>query len=217
MSRVQPSPVALIGDVVASRSVKDRRGLHRAVEAALAETNDRVDHVEPLEITVGDEFQGVYPHLGAALEAALRTRLALRPSAESRYGLGRGATTTLDKARGIKDGPAWWAAREAIVEVERQAERGALALVHTAYRLSEDERDDHGVVHAVNAALHCQDHMVGSLSERSGRLLRGLLDGMTQRELATTEGITPSAVSQRVRADGLAVIVRSHELLRRLP
>lgn len=216
MASIQPSPVVLIGDVVASRQSKDRRGLHRAVEQALAHTNDRVAHVEPLEITVGDEFQGVYLHLGVALDAALRTRLALRPAAESRYGLGRGATTTLDKARGIKDGPAWWAAREAIVEVEKVAARAALEHVHTAYRLADGEVDDAGTALAVDAALHCQDHMVGSLSERSGRLLKGLLDGMTQRELAAAEGITPSAVSQRVRADGLAVIVRCHDLLKEL-
>lgn len=215
MSERQQSPVVLIGDVVASRSTSDRRRLHRAVEAALADTNARVAHVEPLEVTVGDEFQAVYPHLGAALEAALRTRLALRPEAETRYGLGRGATTTLDEARGIKDGPGWWAARQAIVEVEEQAERAAMRHVHTAYRLAEGEGDD-GTAIAVEAALQCQDHLVGSLSERSARLLGGLLDGMTQRELADAEGISPSAVSQRVRADGLAVVVRCHELLRSL-
>lgn len=217
MVRVQSSPVVLIGDVVASRRSKDRQGLHRALEAALTNTNTRVAHIEPLEITVGDEFQGIYPHLGAALDAALRTRIALRPAAESRYGLGRGITTTLDEARGIKDGPAWWAAREAILEVEKQAGRTALEHVHTAYRLADGEVDDSGTALAIDAALQCQDHMVGSLSERSGRLLKGLLDGMTQRQLATAEGITPSAVSQRVRADGLAVIVRCHDLLRDLP
>ncbi|MFC7488376.1 SatD family protein [Knoellia sp. CPCC 206453] len=216
MVHIQLSPVVLIGDVVASRQSKDRRALHRALERALADTNQRVEHVEPLEITVGDEFQGVYPHLGAALDAALRTRLALRPAAESRYGLGRGATTTLDQVRGIKDGPGWWAAREAIVDVEKLATRAALEHVHTAYRLAEGEPDDPGTALAVDAALLCQDHMVGSLSERSGRLLKGLLDGMTQRDLATAESITPSAVSQRVRADGLAVIVRCHDLLKDL-
>ena len=217
MTPVQLSPVVLIGDVVQSRSSSDRRALHRAVEAVLADTNGRVAHLEPLAVTVGDEFQGVYSHLGAALEAALRTRVALRPHAETRYGLGRGSTTTLDEARGIKDGPAWWAARDANVAGEEQAPRAAQAHVHTADRLAEGEPDTTGVGVAVDAALHCQDHMVGSLSERSGRLLRGLLEGMTQRELAAAEGISPSAVSQRVRADGLAVIVRCHELLRTLP
>lgn len=217
MSSIHLPPVVLIGDLVASRESPDRRRLHRVVETALADTNARVPFVEPLAVTVGDEFQAVYPHLGAALEAALRTRLALQPEIGTRYGIGRGDTTTLDEARGIKDGPGWWAARRAIVEVEEQAERGAMQHVHTAYRLADGEQDPAGTALAVEAALQCQDHLVGSLSERSGRLLRGLLEGMTQRELAAAEGISPSAVSQRVRADGLAVIVRCHELLRSLP
>lgn len=217
MPTVQLSPVVFIGDVVESRSSTDRRALHRAVEAALAETNERVEHLEPLEVTVGDEFQGVYARLGAALEASLITRLALLPVAETRYGLGRGSTMTLDARRGIKDGPAWWAAREAVTEVEEEARRAALGHVHTAYRLAEGEEDGMGTSTAAQAALHCRDHMVGSLSQRSGRLLRGLLAGMTQKELAEAEGISPSAVSQRVRSDGLAVVVRCHELLRTLP
>jgi len=211
------TPVVLIGDVVGSRSASDRAALHRPLEAALAAANAAVEHVEPLEVTAGDEFQGVYGTLGAALDAALRARLAFLPVADIRYGLGRGRTTTLDEARGIKDGPAWWAARAAIVEVEEQSGRSALEHVHTAYRLAEGETDEGGVSAAVDAALHCRDHMVGSLSERSLRLLRGLIDGMTQKELAEAEGITASAVSQRVRADGLAVLVRCHELLRTLP
>ena len=61
----------------------------------------------------------------------------------------------------------------------------------------------------------CRDQMVGSVSERSLRLLRGTVDGRTQTELADDEGISASAVSQRVRRDGLAVIVTADELLRR--
>jgi DNA-binding CsgD family transcriptional regulator len=57
--------------------------------------------------------------------------------------------------------------------------------------------------------------MIGSVSKRSLRLLRGTLAGRTQAELAVDEGISPSAVSQRVRNDGLAVIVAADELLRR--
>jgi predicted transcriptional regulator len=38
-------------------------------------------------------------------------------------------------------------------------------------------------------------------------VLRGLLAGQTQRDLAESLGISPSAVSQRVRSDGLAALV----------
>ena len=71
---------------------------------------------------------------------------------------------------------------------------------------------------AVNAALLCRDHLVGSLSDRSVRLLRGLMDPhTTQSELATLEGISASAVSQRVRADGIGVVLAAEDLLRGLP
>ena len=45
------------------------------------------------------------------------------------------------------------------------------------------------------------------------RLLRGVVDGRSQAELAEEEGISPSAVSQRMRKDGLAVVVAADELL----
>ena len=46
------------------------------------------------------------------------------------------------------------------------------------------------------------------------RLLRGTVDGRRQAELAEDEGISASAVSQRVRNDGLAVIVAADELMK---
>ena len=39
----------------------------------------------------------------------------------------------------------------------------------------------------------------------------------TQAELAEREGISASAVSQRVRVDGIGAVLAAHELLRRLP
>ncbi len=39
----------------------------------------------------------------------------------------------------------------------------------------------------------------------------------TQSELAQTEGISASAVSQRVRADGIGAVLAAQELLRELP
>jgi DNA-binding NarL/FixJ family response regulator len=54
---------------------------------------------------------------------------------------------------------------------------------------------------------------MGGLSDRSLGVLRGLLSGRTQREIAEKEGVSASAVSQRVRNDGLAALVASERLL----
>ena len=114
----------------------------------------------------------------------------------------------------IEDGPGWWAARAAIESVKLEAARPATRQLRTAYRRAEET--DGPDPAAVNAALMCRDQMIGSVSERSLRLLRGTLAGRTQAELAEDEGISASAVSQRVRNDGLAVIAAADELLRRV-
>ena len=210
------SRCTLIGDIVGSRGSVDRADLHRAVEAALRQVDDAVPSLTGLRVTVGDEFQGSYATLGEALDAGLRVRLALLPDVDTRIGVGRGSVTTLDPQRGIEDGPGWWAARAAVEAAEEAAAKPATRHLRTALRVAPSE--DASAVDAVNAALLCRDHLVGSCSERSIRLLRGLMEPhTTQGDLATLEGISPSAVSQRVRADGLGAVLAAHDLLRALP
>lgn len=201
----------LIGDVVGSRSAADRPGLHEQLAGVLAEANTRLRPVVPLRITVADEYQGCFATVGEALHAALWLRLRLAPT-QLRHGVGWGAVAVLADEPRVEDGPGWWVARAAIEAVKADAKRAATRLMRTAYRLA-DETDgpDPG---AVNAALMCRDQMIGSVSDRSLRLLRGLLDGTSQADLATAEGISASAVSQRMRKDGLAVVVAADELLR---
>lgn len=196
---------ALIGDVVGSRHASDRGDLHHRITEALAGT--------PLAFTVGDEFQGSYPTVGAAIDSALRVRLALAPDIDVRFGIGWGEVTVLDASTGIQDGPGWWSAREAIEWTAAAQQQPALAAVRTAYRRHDDTGPD---PHAVNAALLCRDHLLGSVDARSLRLLRGLLEHKTKKELAAMEGISASAVSQRTARDGLDLVVLASEQLRDL-
>lgn len=217
MSEMMPpaSPCVVIGDLVASRTATDRRAVHDALAGALEETERAVPSLRGLGVTVGDEFQGAYATLGAALDAALRVRLLLLPAADVRVGVGRGAATVLDPERGVEDGPAWWAARDAVDAVEAQAERAPTRLLRTGFR---DAAGPGALADAVNATLLCRDHLVGSMSQRSLRLLRGLMDpDITQAQLAEREGVSASAVSQRVRVDGIGAVLAAHDLLRGLP
>lgn len=197
---------SLIGDVISSRHSPDRALLHRELTEALAAVNEATDPDQPLRITVGDEFQGAYPTVGAAIAAALAVRLALPPTVDARFGIGWGEVTALDAT--TQDGPGWWAAREAIVAVKEEQSRAATSSARTLYRRAGDDGPD---PLAINAALRCRDQMMGSLDDRSSRILRALMTGSTQAAVAKAEGITPSAVSQRVRADGLAVVVAAHD------
>lgn len=209
--KAEASVATLIGDLVRSRTVTDRRGLHRRLRAALDTANQRLTPPGELRITVGDEFQGDFRSVGEATAAALWLRLELLPDVDLRQGIGWGPVTVLERSPRVEDGPGWWVARAAIEAVKASQETPGTRLARTAYRRGE------GVAgpdpDPVNAALLCRDQIVGSLSARSVRLLRGLLAGVSQTDLAQQEGISGSAVSQRVRGDGLAVIVAASKLL----
>jgi hypothetical protein len=207
-----PTPLAaLIGDVIRSRAVSDRSGLHDELARVLDEANQRLQPVVPLRITVGDEFQGCFVTLGQAVHASLWLRLHLAP-VQLRHGIGWGSVAVLAAEPRVEDGPGWWAARAAIDSVKKDESRAGTRLLRTAYHRAEDT--DGPDPAAVNAALMCRDQMIGSVSPRSLRLLRGVVDGSSQAELAAAEHISASAVSQRMRNDGLAVIVAADELLR---
>jgi hypothetical protein len=202
----------LIGDVVGSRTVADRAGAHRLLNRALREVAD--DAIDPPAFTVGDEFQGAFTGVGLAIDAALSLRLAVAPEIDVRFGIGWGAVTMLDEAAGIQDGPGWWAAREAIEWTASAQRQPGLALVRTSFRGAAETRAD---VDAINAALICRDHLLGSLDDRSTRIVKALLKNRTKKDIAAAEGISPSAVSQRSGRDGLDLIVVASEYLRSVP
>jgi hypothetical protein len=200
----------LIGDIVGSRHVADRGAAHRTLNDALGDV--AAGAIDPPAFTVSDEFQGSYPTVGRAIDAALSLRLAVAPGIDIRFGIGRGAVTMLDADAGIQDGPGWWAAREAIEWTAVAQRQPGLALVRTSFRAN--DRDD---VDAVNAALICRDHLLGSLDDRSIRILKGLLNNHSKKDIAAAEGISASAVSQRVGRDGLDLIVQASLYLRAVP
>lgn len=206
----------VIGDVVGSRDVTDRADLHDRLVAAIGAVNDQLAPLVPLRITVGDEYQGGFATVGEALVAALRVRLLAAPGFDLRHGIGWGPTTVLSGEPRVEDGPGWWAAREAIGAVAgKQAPGSALRAnraLRTAYRRAEESADGPDPA-AINAALASRDALLDAASQASWGVLRDLLNGMTQREIAEAEGVSASAVSQRIRRDGLAALVVTDELL----
>jgi len=211
----------LIGDVVASRAAGDRTALHARLTAHLDDVNATCAPTTPLRITVGDEYQGTFATVGEALHASLRLRVGLLPEHDVRHGIGWGEVTVLQDEPRVEDGPGWWAARDAIHDVQEAQQHPGSRFRRTVYRRApgaapgagSDAGPDPALVDAV---LVLRDAAVGALSERSMSVLRGLLQGQTQREIADLLGISPSAVSQRVRADSLAALVHADRELGRV-
>ena len=200
-------PTTLIGDLVASREFGDRSELQRSLEEALQAANSLLDPLQRLETTVGDEFQGIFSSVAAALRASLLLRLDLleRADCDSRYGLGYGGVTVFDATRSptSQDGPGWWAARQAIDRAGEIAESPRTSFARTCFVCWPDTTDiSKFEAAAIDAVLIFRDATVGQMTPRERRLLRGFLTGQSQSDLAAKEGITQSAVSQGLMRSG---------------
>ena len=206
--------VTVIGDLVGSRRSGDRAAVHARFERAIDAINVEHEPLVPLRIGLGDEFQGIFATLGAALTATLRLRMALLPDVDVRQGIGWGQVQVLSTEPRVEDGPGWWAARAAIETVEAYERKAPLRSVRTAYVAADDEPGPSPAL--VNAALMSRDQIVTGLSERSMSVLGGLMRGRRQQDIADELGISPSAVSQRVRAEGIGVVLAADGLLRDL-
>lgn len=194
---------ALIGDLVGSRTSPSRSRLQAALLDALERANRLVPGRQSLAATIGDEFQGVFDSPGSALRAGLAVRLALPVEADARVGIAHGRYEIVGATDyGLaQDGPAWWDARAAIDEVKRRERRqpGQRTWVH-----------DGGVM---NAYAMTRDHIVSGFDGRQRRLVIGLMEGRSQRELAVAEGVSASAVSQSLRRSGARAVLDGLDLM----
>ncbi|MCF6379204.1 SatD family protein [Nocardioides KLBMP 9356] len=206
--------VTIIGDLVGSRRSVDRAAVHARFEKGIDAVNAAYAPVVPLTIGLGDEFQGIFATLGDAVAASLRLRMALLPDVDVRQGIGLGRVQVLSEEPRVEDGPGWWAARAAIDAAKAYERKAPLRAVRTAYVVADGEAGPPPAL--VNAALMTRDQIVSGLSERGMSVLDGLMRGRRQQDIADELGISASAVSQRIRAEGLGVVLASDELLREL-
>ncbi|WP_233120772.1 SatD family protein [Tessaracoccus sp. ZS01] len=182
--------VGVLFDVVGSRG-ESRAQRHRALLSAVDDTNRRVSALDALRFTVGDELQGIYASLEEALRAAYFLRLTLAPEVDLRVGLGVGEVKVIDEERGIQDGTAWWRAREAVDAVRAQASDAGYRGTRTAIVGLEPPSVLPSTVGLIDA------HLARLRGATVGSLL-GLLDGLSNAEIAERESISESANSQRV-------------------
>ena len=204
---------AVIGGLVRSRSSTARGELHGRVAEAIERVNREVTGAQPLTQTVGDEFQGLYRSLPDAIEVTLLVRLYLVGVTDVRFGIGWGSLEVFDPEAlpYQQDGPAWWAARDALDRVagaqqQRETPKG--------WRTAFTGEELGPTTEFVNAFLVCRDELMDRLGERDARIMTGLMEGLTQQKLAAREGVTQSAIAQRIASSGIYALLRSHRTLK---
>lgn len=202
---------AVLVDIVRSREMENpERDLER-IESTLAAVNDSVVAAQPLEPTIGDEFQGAYGSIYQALLATTLVRLTLPDSIECRFGIGYGEYTEIGESRIglVQHGPAWWTARAAI-DHARALEYGDSPWLRSWFesegRFPETE--------LVNSVLVCRDELISGLSANSRHVVAGAMSGLTQAEIAQHLDISQPAVSKSLKRPRSAALLSIVALLR---
>lgn len=222
--------VALIGDLVGSRRALDRTALQESLRAALLLTNVTWTAIDALTPTVGDELQGTYDNLMAALDATLLVRVSMPPPFDVRFGIGIGLVSWVDPEPALgfrrQDGQAWWLARDAIDHVAGGVRRRHVPSTLRTWvaAAAPDEPPDARArsdvafpldqrIAAVNAFLTTRDHLVSRMDGRDRRILQRLLVGWQVQEIAEAEAVSASAVSQRIQRSGAGAIMYARDAL----
>ena len=200
---------AITADQKASRRDVDRAGSVR--DDLAAHYDGRL--VLPVDRTSGDEVQALVADAATALDMVLRLTRAGRWS----VGLGIGdVRTPLPRATREASGPAFIAARDAVTAAKRSPTRFALAVEPSpgGHRAPVGDAEDGHRPPADAArgplpgAAEVEALITLLLLTRDRRTPQGwdvvdrMADGGTQRDVAAALGITPQAVSTRLRISG---------------
>lgn len=199
----EPAVVALVGDVIASRHSGDREQLQGQMARATSAVNAVIPAIQPLMMTVGDEFQGLYAGMAAGFQAALRLRLALLPQVDVRIGIGWGPLTLQPQNPPFgQDGPCWWRAREAIGEVKEGEKSKSVPRSRRTLCITGTSSDG-----LLNGFLGLRDQVMVGLDEVDIRIANLRLVGKTQTEISDSVGLSQSSVSRRLHGHGLYVLL----------
>ena len=209
--------VAVLADIVGSRSLPDRAAAQRTLDATIGEVEQMLGlPVQALRPTVGDEQQAVFDELHEAMAFTLLLQLSLPEGLECRFGLGIGEVREVESSTAtLSDGSGWWAAREAIETVHAMQQRRTPRARAWIVAGSDEDEHVHALADISNAYLLARDELLGPMKARTRRLTRGRCLGLTQRGPALAEGITQPAVSQALAASGAAAVVEGFAALRR--
>lgn len=193
----------MVGDVIASRHIEDRDSLQQTLGRATEAINGSVPAIQPLMMTVGDEFQGLHAGLAESFQAALRLQIVLLPHVDIRIGIGWGELTLEPEHPPFgQDGPCWWRARDAIGEVKRGEMSKSVPKSRRVICRTGTDMDQ-----LLNGYLGARDHILAGADGIDLRIALLKLDGATQTQISDAIGLSQSSVSRRLQNHGLFTLL----------
>lgn len=187
--------------------------------------NGTTEPEQPLQLSPGDEFQGVYRDAPTAIWASLLLKTRLIGVCELRIGIGVGQHEDfLGKERLPvgQSGDLWWSAREALdwlapkrsesisKSKRRRPRSGWPKSLLTAIRWTRNPAAERSLF----AFLIARDALLANLDEDDARLFWGLFQGETQEQMARRTTLkSQSTISNRIQRKGILSLLRSHRQL----
>jgi hypothetical protein len=202
----------LLGDVVASRDYANQQELFTLLADHFDWVNQQVTAIQPLQLTVGDEFQALYERLADAVRASVLLRLRLAGRLDLRFGVGWGEVITHSaiSAPSAQSGKAWWNAREAldlVASVESSKKKWPVSL--RSWLVAEDGPE----IGWARAALVFQDQVLATMDEKDAAITLALLAGERQVDLASELDLSQGSISRRQREKGPSAVFRAYREL----
>ncbi len=185
---------ALIGDMIKSRKVNHRKELQTKLEDVLTKIN--FDYEKFIEskflITVGDEFQGLLKPSAPIYQMICSIVESLYP-VQVRFGLGLGGITTPVKEIALgMDGPAFYAAREAL-DIAYGKKEHAIVFKSEFNIMGKDTEE------VINVILGSLAVIRKLWPESFWEILPHLREQKTQTEVASITGTTQPYISKLIK------------------
>jgi len=198
--------IAVIGDIIKSKSISDRQKTQQDLREVLQRINQDYESIlaSRFTITLGDEFQGVLKDSIGLLHILDEIAFPLRPI-NLRFGIGVGTLTTeLDPTTSIgADGPAYWKAREAIAFVHKNNDYGRANIQLCA-------QDDDSSINLINEILKLTALQVSGWRDSQVEVYKLILeegildpDEINHQHIAEKLGILTSSLTRRFESSGI--------------
>lgn len=201
---------AIIGDIIESKKISERFKVQEKLEEVLARMNGEYAPfiASNFTITIGDEFQGLLLDSTRILEIIDKIKISMQP-VDIRFGIGVGEITTkINNRLSIgADGPAYWNAREAILEIHNDNDYGKARIL-----IKSDENKN--LIRVMNESLRLCDYIESRWRDTQKEVVeRSILKfgydlKVKQTELAQLLSLSTQALNQRIQSSGYYNYIR---------
>ncbi len=189
--------IALIGDIIESKKLKNRAVIQKKLDSIFKDINKKDKYLQSdFTITLGDEFQAVYSRADSIIINSLRILADLYP-VKVRFSFGVGEITTAMKKKAIgMDGPAFYNAREGMESLKKGN--------HNFY-LTDGLADSFRMERYV---LNLISHMMKGWNENRFRTLLMMFEEKGKKDIAKKLSISERAIYKTINSGALEDVIR---------